>query len=170
MILACDPGLTGAFARLNSHGELYMRDMPTVLRPAGKRNTLRPFADRPNIIDLLRRHFLLGCDTLVIELVGGIPGQAAHGAFTFGHGAGGITYAAEAIGYRVVEVPAMRWKSAMKVPADKAKAIERASEEFPAYVNYWAPIRGNGSLEQRSGRAEAALLARYGQMTEGALP
>lgn len=169
MILACDPGLTGAFARLNSHGELYMRDMPTVKRPAGKRNVDRPFADRPEILEFLRMQFLLGCDVLVIELVGGIPGQAAHGAFTFGHGAGGITYAAEAMGYRVVEAPAMRWKSAMKVPADKTKAIARASEVFPAYVNHWAGVRGNGSIEQRSGRAEAALLARYGQMTEGVL-
>lgn len=169
MILACDPGLTGAFAILDERGTLHLKDMPTTKRPAGKRNTLRPFIDRPAVIDLLRKIYAIGYEILVIELVGGIPGQAAHGAFTFGHGAGGITYAAEAIGYRVVEVPAMRWKSAMKVPADKAKAIDRASEEFPAYVNHWAPIRGNGSLEQRSGRAEAALLARYGQMTEGVL-
>lgn len=168
MIAACDPGLTGAFATLNGDA-LVVRDMPTFDRPAGPRNKLRPFLDRPKIIDLLRGVQMWGCDVLVIELVGGIPGQAAHGAFTFGHGAGGITYAAEALGMVVHEVPAMRWKSAMKVPADKKKAIERADALFPAYVNLWAAVRGNGSEEQRSGRAEAAIMARYGQMTLEAL-
>jgi crossover junction endodeoxyribonuclease RuvC len=168
MILACDPGLSGAFACLDG-SQLHIGDMPTIRRPAGKRNTLRPFPDRPTIILRLQTWYALGCDVLIIELVGGIPGQAAHGAFTFGHGAGGITYAAEALGFRVVEVPAMRWKSAMKVPADKEKAIARATELFPAYVNRWAPVRGNGSEAQRSGRAEAAMLALYGQQTEEAL-
>jgi len=168
MILACDPGVTGAFAVLN-RDRLIVRDMPTFSEKAGSRNTLRSFIDRPTVVRLLKHYHVLGVDTLVIELVGGIPGQAAHGAFTFGHGAGGVTYAAEALGYRVVEVPPSRWKSAMKVPADKAKAIGRASELFPAYVNLWAPVRGNGSESQRSGRAEAAMLALYGQQTEGAL-
>lgn len=170
MILACDPGLTGAFATLILGGELIVKDMPTREERAGKRNTLRAFLHRPKIVAYLQTAYMLGADTLVIELVGGIPGQAAHGAFTFGHGAGGITYAAEAIGYRVVEVPAVRWKSAMKCPADKAKAIDRASLEFPAYANLWAAVRGNGSIEQRSGRAEASLLARYGEQTLGVLP
>lgn len=169
MTLACDPGLTGAFAAL-SGDTLTVRDMPTFQERAGARNTLRSFINEPAIIQVLRSWWLLGEDTLVIELVGGIPGQAAHGAFTFGHGAGLITGAARAIGYRVEKVPAMRWKSALKVPADKAKAVDRATQVFPAYANLWAPVRGNGSLEQRSGRAEAALLARYGQMTLGALP
>ena len=169
MILACDPGLTGAFATLEGEGVRTI-DMPTRLERAGKRNAERAFLNRPVIIGVLRGFYMLGVDTLVIELVGGIPGQAAHGAFTFGHGAGGITYAAEAIGYTVHEVPAVRWKSAMKCPADKKQAIERATLEFPAYANLWAPVRGNGSEAQRSGRAEAALLARYGQMTLEALP
>lgn len=170
MILACDPGLTGAFALLTGE-TLAVRDMPTFEAKAGKRNTDRSFLDRSAIIALLGNYaMVLDVDTLVIEHVGGIPGQAAHGAFTFGHGAGGITYAAEAIGYTVHEVPAVRWKSAMKCPADKKRAIDRATEEFPAYANLWAPVRGNGSEAQRSGRAEAALLARYGQMTLEALP
>lgn len=169
MILACDPGLTGAFALLDGV-KLSLEDMPTFRQAAGKRGTNRAFPDRPKIINLLRHAWVMGCNILVIELVGGIPGQAAHGAFTFGHGAGGITYAAEAIGYTVHEVPAMRWKSAMKCPADKAKAIDRATLEFPAYANLWVAVRGNGSEAQRSGRAEAALLARYGQMMLEALP
>lgn len=169
MILACDPGLTGAFCFKPAADRLVVRDMPTFLQRAGKRGSERSFVHRVGVLELLREFNMLGAEILVIELVGGVPGQAAHGAFTFGHGAGGVTYAADALGYRIVEVPAMRWKSAMKVPADKRKAIDRATEEFPAYANLWAPVRGNGSEAQRSGRAEAALLARYGEQTEGAL-
>lgn len=169
MILACDPGVTGAFAKYDG-AILRIADMPTVTERAGKRNTERRFLDRPLIIRILRNaHMLDGIDVLVMELVGGIPGQAAHGAFTFGHGAGGITYAAEALGMRVVEVPAVRWKGAMKCPADKRAAIERASAIFPEHADKWAGVRGNGSEAQRSGRAEAALLAKYGWQTEGML-
>lgn len=169
MTLACDPGLSGAFASLTGD-RLVVRDMPTYEQRAGARNAMRDFIDEPRIVEFLRGQWLLGEHTLVIEDVGGIPGQAAHGAFTFGHGAGVITGAALAIGFRVEKVHAMRWKSALKVPADKKLAVARADAVFPAYVNLWAPVRGNGSLEQRSGRAEAALLARYGQMTLEALP
>lgn len=169
MILACDPGSTGAFAAWDGRN-LIVRDMPVRHERAGARQTMRAFIDRPKVIEALGLFAMLGCDTLVIELVGGIPGQAAHSAFTFGHGAGVVTGAALALGYRVEEVPPVRWKSAMKCPADKAKAIERASLLFPAYVNHWAPVRGNGSEAQRSGRAEAAMLALYGAQTLEALP
>lgn len=165
-MLACDPGITGAFA---AYPAMTVKDMPTFEARAGQRNTLRDFLDRPKILDLLRTFHMLGEDTLVIEQVGGIPGQAAHSAFIFGHGAGFITGAAMALGMRVEEVPPMKWKSAMKVPSDKAKACNRATELFPAYVNLWAAVRGNGSLEQRSGRAEAAMLALYGEKTLGVL-
>lgn len=169
-VLGCDPGLSGAFALYGDSGLLRVVDMPTYEAKAGKLNRERPFLDRPAIVRLLwNMHLLDDATTLIVELVGGIPGQAAHGAFTFGHGAGGITYAAHAIGYQIEEVPPGRWKGALKVSSDKRKAIDRATELMPAHVNLWAPVRGNGSLEQRSGRAEAALIAHYGQQIFGSL-
>lgn len=162
MILACDPGITGAWGAQDAL-TTFTVDMPTREDPDLGRRVL----DRPKIIDLLRSAFMNDFTTLVIEKVGGIPGQAAHSAFTFGHGAGGITYAAEAIGFTVHEVPPMRWKSAMKCPADKAKAIARATEVFPAMAWRWEARRGNGSEAQRSGRAEAALMAEYGRQVYG---
>lgn len=157
MILGCDPGITGAFALYDGQA-LQVLQMPTVKRPAGQRNTLRAFINRGQVLDALMNFRLQGAKTLVIEKVGGMPGQAAHSAFVFGHGAGGVTYAADGMGYRVEEVPAMTWKSALKVPSDKTKAIARASDLLPAWAGCWS----GGSLEARSGRAEAALIAFYG--------
>lgn len=163
MILGCDPGVDGAFALLDGvRHRLAVRSMPTYERRAGARNTLRRFIDRAAVVETLRAFQLLGAETLVIEKVGGFEGQSVHGAFMFGHGAGGVSYAAEALGYRVEEVPAATWKSALKAPAAKPLAIARADALFPAYVNLWAAVRGNGSEAIRSGKAEAAMLALYG--------
>lgn len=162
VILGCDPGVKGAFAHL-AGASLTVRSMPLYQRPAGARNTLRNFIDRKGVVALLQGYRMLGAEILVIEKVGGFEGQSVHGAFMFGHGAGGVTYAAEALGYRIEEVAPATWKSALKVPADKKHAIARADELLPAWVNWWADYRGAGGVEARAGRAEAALLALYGR-------
>lgn len=161
MIDACDPGLTGAFATYDG-AALTVTPMPTYEAKAGKLNRERPFLDEPAILDYLQGRRMMGGKVLLIEQVGGIPGQAAHGAFTFGHGAGFIKGAAMALGFEVEEVPAMRWKSALKVPAIKRKAIERATQLLPAYAHLWP-------LQKHDGLAEAAMLALYGWQTRGAL-
>lgn len=168
MILAADPGLTGAFAVV-AYGHVHVKDMPTYTAPAGPRQRDRDFLDFPKIIETLAYFQVLGCEILVIEKVGGIPGQAAHAAFGFGEGAGFIRGAAMVMGYRVELVPPSTWKSAMRCPSDKKKAIGRATELMPAWANLWAPTRGNGSEAQRSGRAEAALMSLYGETVFGAL-
>lgn len=165
MILACDPGVTGAFAWLPVANALRVQDMPTTKADNG-----RTVIDRDGVIRFLRHTQKMGIETLLIEHVWGYEGQGGGAAFSFGHGAGGVEFAAAALGFRIEKAAAVRWKSAMKVPADKKKAIERASEVFPAFVPYWVAIRGNGSEQQRSGRAEAALLALYGEMTLGPQP
>lgn len=136
--------------------------MPTFKQAAGKLGRDRAFPDEAAIVDHLRMRRMLGGDILLIEQVGGIPGQAAHGAFTFGHGAGFIAGAALALGFRVEKIPPMRWKSALKVPADKRGAIARASELLPAYAHLWPLMKDDG-------KAEAAMLALYGWKTMGEL-
>lgn len=161
MILGVDPGLDGAFA-LYDGASLGAQSMPTVLRAVSGKPKPRRFIDRTSCITTLKGFALLGAEILVIEKVMGVEGQSVHGAFMFGHGAGGLTYAAEALGYRVEEVPPATWKSALKVPSDKKLAIARADALLPAWCNLWADGRGSGGLEARSGRAEAAMIALYG--------
>ena len=159
MILACDPGIHGAFASYDGE-RLAVDDMPTFLRPAGPRNTMRAFQDMPEVVSLLQHMQLFGAEILVIELVGGIPNQSAHGSFIFGKGTGVVIGAALGLGYRVEEVPAMTWKSALKVPSDKDRARDRASQLLPAWSNFWP-------LKKHDGRAEAGLLALYGWQVFG---
>lgn len=161
MILGIDPGLDGAFALLGE--ALAVRQMPTVLRAVSGKPKPRRFIDRTACVELLKGFRLLGAETFVVERVMGVEGQSVHGAFMFGHGAGGITYAAEALGYRVEEVPPATWKTALRVPSDKKLAVARADALLPAWVNLWT----GGSLPARSGRAEAALIALYGQQVFG---
>lgn len=161
MILAADPGLTGAFASYDA-GVVQVTDMPTYTAAAGARQTDRKFIDPAQVVSVLEGYYMLGCDTLVIELVGGIPGQAASSAFTFGHGVGVIIGAAIHIGYRIERVAASTWKSAMRCPKDKRAARARASELLPAYSGLWP-------LQKHDGRAEAAMLAMYGDKVFGSL-
>lgn len=160
MILAVDPGINGALALYDGR-ELQLVDMPTYVKPAGKRQIDRRFIDEPQLVRIVMGWGLLA-DWLVMEQVGGIPGQSASSAFTFGRGVGIVIAAAIACGLKREEVASSQWKSALKVPADKRGARARASELLPAWSNLWP-------LQKHDGRAECALIGLYGWQTKGSL-
>lgn len=160
MILAVDPGLSGALARYDGQ-HLSVIDMPTYVRPAGKRQIDRRFIDEAELVRLVQ---VCGmeADWLIVEQVGGIPNQSASSAFTFGRGVGVIIGAAIGIGLKREEVHPATWKSALKVPADKRAARARASELLPAYSGLW-------TRQKNDGRAEASLIALWGWQVKGTL-
>ena len=160
MILACDPGLSGALAVYDGKS-LDVRDMPTFTAKAGARQTDRKFIDEANAVRMIQ-NCRRGASIFLIEQVGGIPGQSAPAAFTFGYGVGVVLTAARCAGYRIERVAPATWKSALKVPADKRAARARASELLPAYSGLWA-------RQKDDGRAEAAMLALYGWQVFGSL-
>lgn len=160
MILAVDPGIHGALAYYDGV-VLAVRDMPTFTSKMGSRKTDRERIDEAvlwNMVRSARRNALI----LVIEQVGGIPGQSAPAAFTFGHGVGAIIGMAIAAGYRIERVAPASWKSALRVPADKRAARARASELLPAYSGLWP-------LQKHDGRAESAMIALWGWQVFGTL-
>lgn len=161
MILGIDPGINGALARYDGQ-HLSVLDMPTYVRAAGARGKDRRFINEPELARLLGVAAMEGCEWLILEQVGGIPGQGAASAFTFGRGVGVIIGAACAMDMKREEVASGTWKSALKVPPDKRAARARASEIFPAYSGLWP-------LQKHDGRAEAALIAYYGWQTKGTL-
>lgn len=159
MIIAIDPGQNGAIAAYDTRsGELNVFDMPT--RSFGNKGRL--------VVDVLEIHGLLasfkdlGASVLFIEQVGGLPGQSASGAFTFGEGFGAVTAVATLLGYRIERIPPATWKTALRVPSDKKSAITRASEMIPTHHKLWS-AGAKGTIQQKSGRAEAAMLALYGE-------
>lgn len=160
MILAVDPGIHGALAYYDGVA-LSVRGMPTYTIKAGKRQTDRPRIDEARLVSMLRSA-KLNAQVLVIEQVGGIPGQSAPAAFTFGHGVGVVIGAAVALGYRIERVAPSQWKSALRVPADKRASRARASELLPAYSDLWP-------LQKHDGVAEAAMIALWGWQVFGRL-
>ena len=160
MILAVDPGLSGALARYDGQ-HLSILDMPTYVAKAGKRQVDRRFIDEAELVRLVQMAGM-ECDWLIMEKVGGIPNQSASSAFIFGRGVGVIVGAAIGIGIRREEVHPATWKSALRVPADKRAARARASELLPAYSGLWG-------LQKHDGRAEAAMIALWGWQVKGEL-
>ena len=160
MIAACDPGINGALATYDGE-RLTVLDLPTYVRAAGSRGKDRRFLDEAQLARMIGDAAMV-CDWLVLEQVGGIPGQSAPSAFTFGRGVGVIIGAAIACSLAREEVHPATWKSALRVPADKRAARARASEILPAWSGLW-------TLAKHDGRAEAALLAYYGWQTKGPL-
>lgn len=158
MILAVDPGLYGAFAWTDGVA-LAVRDMS--LREDLVNGKPRKLIDEARVFARLRTA-RLHASVLVIEQVGGMPGQSGPAAFTFGYGVGMIVGAAQALGYRIEKVAPARWKGALGVPANKDGARARASEHWPRQAGLWP-------LKKHDGRAEAALIALYGWQVFGRL-
>jgi hypothetical protein len=148
MILTCDPGLKGAFA-LVYPGELRMWSMPVYTRKVGSKE--RAALDEDAAIEIIKYAAVMGADEFVIEKVGGVQGQSASAAFTFGYGVGVLVTAARLQGMRIERVPAVTWKRALKAPADKQASRARASELMPQWSHLWP-------LKSHEGRAEAAMI------------
>jgi crossover junction endodeoxyribonuclease RuvC len=157
VILAADPGLTGALALYDGR-RLEVRDMPTLTRIVSGKP--RKALDEQGVHDLFGWARMMDATTFVIEQVNGMPGQSGPAAFTFGYGVGVLTACAVAHGFAIERVAPARWKAAMNCPADKRAARARASELLPAYSSLW-------SRQKDDGRAESSMLALWGWLTRG---
>jgi hypothetical protein len=155
MILAIDPGLSGALV-LKGQGVFMHWPMPVFTKIAGARKTDRRFIDEDAVCRLIGDTRVMGGELAVIEDVGGLPGQAAAGAFTFGYGYGVLITACRMHGYPLERVKAAKWKPALRVPADKRAARARASELLPEQSHLW-------TKSNQDGIAEAAMIALYAE-------
>lgn len=160
LILSADPGITGAICSYDTQlGRIQTHDMPVVERKTGR--TVKKMLNEVEVILLFGLYRDLGVQHFFVEQVSGLPGQSAPRAFNFGWGYGTLRMAAMANGMQLHAVPAATWKNAMRAPKDKLSAIQRANELMPHSAALWA--KGSGDQAQRSGRAEAAMLALYAE-------
>lgn len=150
MICGIDPGCHGAIAFLNDDGSLHsVHDMPAVEVRVGK--TKRTRVASQALALLIAEH---KPDYALIEEVGGMTGQSASAAFTFGRACGipeGVL-AAAAVPFQYVTPQA--WKKAIGLGSDKGLARQEAMRLFPANAALFARVKDDG-------RAEASLLARH---------
>lgn len=143
-ILGVDPGISGALAfYFPRHPErVAVYDAPTV---DGQINAHQVAA--------LLKQYRPG--SAVIELVGARPGQGVSSMFKFGVSFGIVcgVIAGAAIPTHLV-TPA-KWKKHFGLTAEKEKSRALAIKTWPACEGSFARVKDDG-------RAEAALLARYG--------
>lgn len=154
VVLGIDPGVSGALAILDGGRLAGVADMPT-LAAEGKKG--RRIVDGPSLLRLLRRfsskHSGLAC---VLEEVRSMPRDGHVGAFSFGRGFGTIETALAACAIPYATVRPSVWKKRMGVTADKDQARAIASRLLPEGATLWP-------LVKHDGRAEAALIALYGE-------
>ncbi len=143
-ILGVDPGLTGAIAWYfpDNTDSVTVEDVPVV-------------ASEIDAATLTRRIQQLRPTMAIIELVAARPGQGVSSMFKFGKAYGTVIGVVAALGIPVHFVSPQRWKKHYRLDADKEKSRREALRLFPAAADRFARKKDDG-------RAEAALIARYG--------
>jgi crossover junction endodeoxyribonuclease RuvC len=164
--LGVDVGLSGAVAALDVGPDgviaVEVHDLP-VLRTKTAKAKGKSVLDVVGLLRLLDRLHLPALTEGVavratLEMVSAMPGQGVSSMFSFGRALGTVETALAAARIPVDPVRANEWKRALRVPAAKDGAVQRADQLLPSAGHLWRGPRG-GILD---GRAEAALLAFYG--------
>ena len=153
IIIAIDPGLTGALAMVDHTGLKEMADMPIMAKSSG---TVKNQVNAAALTALLRE-WLSGHSKnevmVLMESVRAMPKQGSSSTFSLGHTAGIIegVVAAKCLPHEMV-TPQM-WKKYFGLDSDKERARTLAQRFYP-----------EASLARMKdhNRAEAILIARYG--------
>lgn len=166
-VVGVDPGGKGAFALYRpgfapASDGLLVWDMP-VKQVQVSRNKFKEVVDLHGIYHLAA--FLvdiIGAERVIIEKVGGMPGQGS--GFTFGWNCGTVHMAFIAAGLEPEMVMPARWKKDSQVPADKKAALKCADLTFPEHkAKFRVPHKTQkAATVPRPDRAEAALIAHWG--------
>jgi crossover junction endodeoxyribonuclease RuvC len=150
--IGIDPGLRGAVAVLAPDGTLEaLYDTPTLTLRTSRGS--RQEYDVPGLVALLAPY--RGTQThVVIEEAQAMPGQGTRSMFTCGLGFGVWLGILGALGLAHTRIRPHVWKRALGLSGDKEQVRLRAMQLYPG-----ADLR----RKKDHGRAEALLLARYGQ-------
>jgi len=165
-----DPGLYGALAVIDDSqpDDVLIFDIPTL--DVGVGRTMAGTKKRKVVVDevALARIFdaiaKVGAAHVTIEHVGVRPGEGAVGAFSFGRAVGLLLGMAHAHFMPISHVRPQEWRKAMGVKGDKDQSRLAAKGLFPKWSDLF-------ELKKHDGRAEAALIAKYGErLRKGIVP
>lgn len=154
LTIGVDPGKDGAFALLDSYGELVeVADMPVVGKWVSSVMVAEIIGDWISDRDI-------EYPVLCLEDVYSSPQQGVTSAFSFGRSKGLIEGVASASDCRLVTVTPAKWKREMGLTKDKNAAREMAMNQWPSKRDLFKRVKDDG-------RAEAALIGlwqvRHGQ-------
>lgn len=134
------------------------------VRTESRNKKTRTLVDPQPVLTFLQGWKAAGAETVLIERVGGLPGQSAARGFAFGEGCGVIRACAELAGLRVAFVEPAIWRAKLGVRAEvrpdekdsKAASRRVALREFPNAEPLFRRKKDDGLWE-------AALLALYAE-------
>ncbi len=143
-ILGIDPGISGAIAFFYTEAptRVIVEDVPVVAGEISGRL-------------LAERIKTLKPDIAMIERVGAMPKQGVSSTFNFGVSFGQVRGVVSAFDIQIHLVAPAKWKRHFNLSSDKEEARSKAISIFP-------PCAASFARKKDHGRAEAALLARYG--------
>jgi crossover junction endodeoxyribonuclease RuvC len=146
-IAAIDPGKSGAIAfYFSSHSHVVsVEDMPVV-------------DHRINGVELASRINQMSPDACIIELVSSRPGQGVASMFNFGMCFGVAVGVVQALNIPLHFVTPTKWKKYFSLSSDKEESRRRA-------IDLWPESADRFSRRRDEGRAEAALIAKWGAET-----
>ena len=149
-VVGIDPGLSGAIAHMYD-GVIITADMPIfeVIKAKKKQREV----DAVQLSTIIAN---FNPSMIVLEKVHAMPGQGVTSMFNFGRAFGAVEGVVGALRIPITHVTPQRWKSALRLSSDKGESRRLATQLFPASADQWTRVKDDG-------RAEAALLAWYGQ-------
>lgn len=157
LICGIDPGLTGAIAFIDHEGLRGVFDLPTMLiANAGPKALVKRQCDGRQLAALMREnHKADEAALVIIEDVQAIGGSAIQTMGSMMHTKGLIEGVLAAKGYDVMFVRPQAWKRLYGLSKDKAAGLTLARQLYP-HCDAFKRAKDHN-------RAEAALIARYGQ-------
>jgi crossover junction endodeoxyribonuclease RuvC len=141
IVLGIDPGVTGGIAFLSADGKIEAIDIPL----AGGE------LDVDQLARIIREH---APDAAVIERASAMPKQGVSSTFKFGTAYGALRAIVAVLAIPQHLVSARKWKNHFNLDADKEKARALAIRLWPGCRLF--------ERKKDHGRAEAALIAKYG--------
>lgn len=150
MIIAVDPGKTGAIAVVDGPLLLDVCDMPITEKEIDP-------AKLGDIINLFSISY--GCDQMIVERVAARPRQGVVSTFNFGVSFGIVKGVAGAFAIDTEYVTPQKWKKDLQLSSDKDHSRMMAME-------LWPDARERFARKKDDGRAEAALIGYWKEITD----
>lgn len=150
LYVGIDPGLTGAIAILDGHGDLVaLDDLPVIANGKGSARVTRQL-DPAGLAKLLPPY--TSGITVALERVAARPGQGVSSVFSLGDSFGCIRGVLAALDMPVEIVTPATWKKHYQLGSDKEQARAKAIQLYP---------HADLHRVKDHNKAEAALIARW---------
>lgn len=156
--LGVDVGITGALALICGDSVLALWDMPTMSKSSGKGNQVSAAA----LARIVEEADHLGAHAAhaYVEAVSAMPKQGVTSMFSLGKSSGIVEGVLAALGVPYTLTAPGSWKRrAGLLGREKAHSVARAVQLYPS-------VAGDLARKKDIGRAEAILIARFGDPTD----